>query len=145
MEVRIASKEDIQYVADNLREIDKKEIWASHRRWPMEIPSVCEGQEVYAVGNPAWCIFGISSEGNKGVPWLLATECINFNSIGFLRASRRIQSDWLKKYGFLTNLIHADNEKCILWLIWLKFSFPASCMINGEKFLRFEKRCKANV
>lgn len=142
MEIREATKEDIEYVAAHMRKSDEKEIWASHRVWPIEIPALCDGIDVYAVGNPAWCIFGCNSEGENGVPWLLATDCINFHSTGFLRASRRIKNDWLKKYGFLTNLIHADNDKCILWLQWLGFSFPSSTMLNGEKFLQFEMRCK---
>ena len=85
-------------------------------------------------------MFGCSANGGIGVPWLLATEEINYHSVSFLRQSRRICRDWLQQYGTLANYVHSGNEQCILWLISLGFAFPGSVMINGEKFIRFEKR-----
>ena len=141
-EIRRATPADIQYIAEHLRERYRAEIWASHRRRPEELPQVCSQVEVYAWvvdGVPA-VMFGVNAEGSVGVPWLLATDAINFHSVAFLRQARLICWDWLKQYGTLVNYVHADNEQCILWLISLGFAFPGSAMINGQKFLRFEKR-----
>jgi len=140
-EIRRATPADIQYISENLRERDRAEIWASHRRRPEELPQVCSQTEVFAwvVDGVPVVMFGCNDEG-VGVPWLLATDEINFHSVAFLRQARRICTDWLKQYGTLVNYVHADNEQCILWLISLGFSFPGSAMINGQKFLRFEKR-----
>jgi hypothetical protein len=140
-EIRRATPADIEYISAHLRERDKAEIWASHRRRPEELPQVCSQVEVYAwvVDDVPVVMFGCNDEG-VGVPWLLATDAINFHSVAFLRQARRICWDWLIQYRTLVNYVHADNEQCILWLISLGFAFPESAMINGQKFLRFEKR-----
>lgn len=141
-EIRRATPADIEYISAHLRERDRAEIWASHRRRPEELPQVCSQVDVYAwvVDGVPVVMFGCNAEGSVGVPWLLATDDINFHSVSFLRQARRICRDWLKQYGMLTNYVHADNEQCILWLISLGFAFPGSVMLNGQKFLRFEKR-----
>jgi hypothetical protein len=144
VEVRPATAEDIQHVSTHLREGDRAEIWASHRRQPEELPQICSGVETWAgaADGVAFCLFGCNPEGMIGVPWLLATDDIRFHSVGFLRASRVLCAEWLTRYGTLSNLVHARNDASILWLQWLGFAFPASVMLNGQKFLRFEKRCK---
>ena len=142
MEIRVATPEDIQYVSANLRDSDKVEIWASHRRRPEDLPEVCKDVECW-VGvddNVPFCLFGCNDADGYGSPWLLATDAINFHSIWFLKQSKRLAKLWLWRHGKLTNYIHAENETSILWLIWLGFSFPESVMFNGVKFLRFEKR-----
>ena len=146
-EIVQATEKQICYVAANLRDSDIKEIWASHRRWPIEIPRICADVECYAATHDGvpFVLFGCNREGAVGVPWLLATESIHTHSTWFLRQSRRICSDWLKRYGILTNFVHAENEECILWLKWLKYEFPEEVFFHGEKFYRFEKRCEVNV
>ena len=141
-EIRRATPADIRHIAENLRERDRAEIWASHRRRPEELPQVCSRVEAFAwvVDGVPVVMFGCSADGGIGVPWLLATEEVNYHSVSFLRQSRRICRDWLQQYGTLANYVHSGNEQCILWLISLGFAFPGSVMINGEKFIRFEKR-----
>ena len=141
MEIRRATKRDILFVAANLRESDRREIWASHRSNPEDIPGLCKEVETWAaIAENPLCIFGCASNGNSGVPWLLATDDVLNHKVEFLRKSRDICREWLKQFKLLTNIVHAENDICILWLKWLGFSFPAVVMINGEKFMRFEKR-----
>lgn len=141
MEIRRANESDICWIADHLKESDRREIWASHRKTPEDLPESCRNVDVWvAVAEHPVCIFGCNEEAGAGIPWLLATDEIAHFKIEFLRTSRAICHAWLQKHKLLTNLVHAENDLCILWLQWLGFSFPAVTMINGEKFLRFEKR-----
>lgn len=141
MEIRRATEEDILYIAANLRESDRREIWASHRRRPEELPESCRDVEVWAaLADTPVCIFGCNAEESCGVPWLLATDEVLNHRVQFLRISRHICREWLRKHKVLTNFVHAENELCILWLNWLGFEFPETAELNGEKFLRFEKR-----
>ena len=142
MEIRAANPEDIRYVSEHLRESDRREIWASHRRLPEQLPAVCSSVEclVACKDHVPFCLFGCNEAEGYGSPWLLATDEINFHSVWFLKQSKRLAKLWLWRHGMLVNYIHTENETSILWLIWLGFSFPGSVMLNGEKFLRFEKR-----
>lgn len=141
MELRIATADDISYISRNLRESDKKEIWASHRRLPADL-LLLQFEAFCAADDRPFCLFGCNDEGAVGVPWLLATEEINFHSTFFLRQSRRIAALWLSSYEMLSNYIHVENKQSIEWLKWLGFDFRESVKINGEDFIRFEKRCK---
>ena len=141
MELRIATTDDIAYISQHLRESDKKEIWASHRRLPQDLLLLSFESFCAADARP-FCLFGCNEERNVGVPWLLATDEINFHSTFFLRQSRRILALWLDNYEMLTNYIHAENTLSIEWLKWLGFDFMETLKINDEDFIRFEKRCK---
>ena len=141
MELRIATTDDISFVSRNLRESDKKEIWASHRRLPQDL-LLLQFESFCAADDRPFCLFGCNSEQNIGVPWLLATDEINFHSTFFLRQSRRILALWLTNYEILTNYVHTENVDSINWLKWLGFEFYETKEMNGEAFIRFEKRCQ---
>ena len=140
-EVRPATPADVEYVSSHLRESDKREIWASHRRMPEELPPICNVIECF-VGvkdDVPFVMFGVHDMGEKGVPWLLATDSIQMSGLWFLRESKKICHDWMMRFNTLSNYVHADNKDSIAWLKWLNFDIGEELIVNGERFLRFEK------
>lgn len=141
-DIRIATQYDIEYISLHMRESDVVEIYASHRRYPEELLEACKGIQclVATKYETPFCLFGCNLKYGYGMPWLLATDEIEFNSVWFLKQSKRLLKEWLEEYGILTNYIYAKNYASIEWLKWLKFDFPEEVTINDEPFLRFEKR-----
>lgn len=143
-EIRLATEEDIQFVAQHLRATDATEIWASHRRRPEDLPDACREVECYCGlldGVPV-CLFGCNDCGSFGAPWLLGTDMMALVPVSVLRESRRRVRQWLERYRLLTNYVHAKNRVSMDWLSWIGFRFPDSAIVNGELFWRFEMRCE---
>lgn len=143
--VRPSVIEDVQYLADHIREEDRQEIWHISRKTPLEA-----FQSGYDVSEPPFTIewkgvpvamFGVSGEGTVGVPWMLATDDLKRIKKDLLRECRGYVNDMLKKYPFLTNQVWAENIIHIRWLIWLGFTFeePEPMGPDNEMFIRFYK------
>jgi hypothetical protein len=143
IEVHNATLEDGEYIASNMREADRREIWASNRHTPQEAIAICLQQKVclcaHIDGIPA-ILFGCS----PGVPWLLSTDDIKKIGVVFIMRSRGYVSEWLKEFGVLENYVHSENTLSIRWLKWLGFSILEPVTVNNETFYRFEMR-DANV
>lgn len=142
--IRKAGIEDALFIAEHMRDADKREIQASHGHEPMEAMLIClEQKECLAAligGNPA-ILFGCSDGGEYGVPWLLATDQINKIGIRFLMISPSYVKRWIDRYKLLVNYVHADNTVSIRWLKWLGFTMNETVLVNNERFIRFEMRC----
>jgi len=140
--IKQAQQADIDYVCANMRQADRAEIWASHRRTPEAVAVACKDANPYVVTvNGVPCIiFGCSGPAETGTPWLLATDLIQTIGVRFIRGSRPIVDQWLAKYLVLENFVHADNELSIKWLKWLNFEFKETVIVNNEPFIRFVAR-----
>lgn len=136
--IRNAKQEEIDYVCLHMRQADRAEIWASHRRTLKQASIVCGNANPFIVlvdGVPC-IIFGCFS----GTPWLLATPLIQTIGVRFIRGSKAIVEEWLERYKTLENYVHVNNSISIQWLKWLGFSFKETIIVNDEKFIRFIKR-----
>lgn len=113
----------------------------------MELPDRCMGLNVWCGAHDGvpFVIYGCNREEGCGVPWLLATDSIHTHSTYFLRTSAKICKAWLKEHKVLTNLMMKSNDECRAWLEWLKFEFKEEVILNGEPFVRFEKRWNVDV
>jgi len=136
--IRNATQSDVDYVCTHMRQDDRLEIWASHRRTPKQAAIVCGTASPYIalVDGVPCIIFGCFG----GTPWLLATPLIQTIGVRFIRGSKAIVDQWLDQYKVLENYVHADNEISIQWLKWLGFSLEETIIVNDEKFIRFVKR-----
>lgn len=141
--VRRARAEDVPFLAENIREEDRLEIWHGARKTPLE--AFQTGYEVsdtpYTVewkGNPV-AMFGVSGANGVGVPWMLATDDLKKIRKSFLRECRSYVQELNNEYPILVNLVWAKNEIHIQWLKWLGFTFEAPTRMgpDNEMFIRF--------
>lgn len=147
VEVRKPTEEDINYVADNAREADVLELWASDLATPLH----CILQGTMAEGE-AWaglidgktvCIFGVVDRANGiGVPWMVGTPDIEAAAITFARGSYAVTRAMFKRWSYLTNWVDARNCHAIRWLRFLGFTIhePEPYGKLGMLFHPFEMR-----
>ena len=128
--VRKATLEDIPYLAENLREADKKEIHASSGRTPQDSlndafthPSEGIWVGVYQ-GNPE-IIFGLTRTDDPkiAVPWMVCTDKLKESPKEFINKCKRWVQGFSRQFSLLINFVYAENELHIRWLKWCGFSF----------------------
>ena len=129
--VRLASREDAEYLAPRLRKEDVEEIRAGSGEDPL--PALLHSLEVstpgYAIINNSEEVVGMFGAGPLPVPrlgfvWMLASPGLVDIQVPFLRQSRRWVEQMHKDVApVLTNVVDARNEVHIKWLKWLGFTF----------------------
>lgn len=149
VEVRSATLSDAAYVADNMREDDRLEVWASSRSdaTTAVLRSVSVSTHAwvgYYDGRPV-CVFGVaplSMVSGEGTPWLLGTDELVRRPRAFLRRCHRYVAEMLAVYPILTNYVHDGNEASKAWLGWLGFTLhdPAPHGPDKAMFRKFEMR-----
>lgn len=144
--VREAKLTDIPYLANNIRECDRQEIWAMSHKTPEEAflqgYNISDTPYVVEWRGKAIAMFGVTGDkGALGVPWMLATDDIKSIRKDFLRGCKPYVEDMHKDYPMLTNFVWVENDVHILWLKWLGFEFtePKPLGKNQELFIQFYK------
>ena len=139
---------DIAFVAENMRDIDKKEVFEMYGIDPLSAlkGSVDGSRRVVATrfnGTPN-AIFGVADANlatGHGVPWVLTTDaCVSMPGV-FMRMSFDIYEPLTRGYKVLTNYVLEDNIKSIEWLKLLGFTVepPQPIGWRGANFRRFVK------
>ncbi len=83
-------------------------------------------------------VFGCEDCGETGAPWFLTTEKFKeFNTLHFLRESKRVVKMWTKKYRYLENYVCEQHIESLVYLKWLGFSFERGYAFSGVPFLKF--------
>lgn len=146
LEFKPVTDEAIIHVAENMREADVKEIWASHHHEPekaLRYSTTLPGMacSVWFNNEPS-AILGVVVGDiitSTGSPWLLGTDNIVKYRRLFLENSKMVLNDMFIVAKNLSNYVHVDNTVSIRWLKWLGFIFePARPYgIEGELFHRF--------
>lgn len=139
----------IERVAQNMRQDDVNEIWASQRLGPYEglLNSVRVSDRMGAlfVEDDLLGIWGlVIADGflPAGVPWFIGTDEVDNHKVKFLKASRYIVREMQKYCPELANYVSVDSKRSIRYLRNLGFSFdeePVPVGVKGEMFFRFEK------
>ena len=137
------TRADVDYLAKNLREEDKR-----------EVDTVMPGAEIHKVlkesvdtANKCFIVrkddvpavvFGSSETpdflglGAKAADiWLLGTDEIKLNKTSFLKLSRKVIREIADEVDYLWNIVDPRNELHIRWLQWLGFSFPTTYETKG--------------
>lgn len=144
-EIRPPSVDEIEYIIENLRDQDRKEIAASHGkhayRMLRDTVSDPETRVGIANGDPI-CLFGVTPKsviGGGGTPWMVSTEDIKRHKVVFLRHSSAWVRSMRQKYGHLSNYVDDRNTVSKRWLRWLGFEFeePAPYGVSQLPFRRF--------
>ncbi len=127
--LREATLHTCDELAPFLRKADREELWASSlvdprtalRRSLAVSPEALEARWC----GQAVCMWGVGTSsvlGERGSPWLLATDQLTRDlAIPFLRISRRWILDVSQRWGYLCNYADARNTQSIAWLEWLGF------------------------
>jgi hypothetical protein len=145
-EICDATLEDIEYLASNLRDIDKREIAAvsgrSTKAVLMSGATKSEYCKVAIVDGVPMCIYGVSRAGalsGVGYIWLLGTDEIDKHAVKFIRGCAIQISEIVKDFNLVENWCHAENKKTIRWLKWLGFTFedPKPYGRKKEMFHKF--------
>ena len=100
----------------------------SLRAWVIE----SDGLPLAAVGDTMHVI-------GVGVPWMVTTDHIASDPRHFLRASRAVLGDMLRRHHTLLNYVDARNAAAIRWLSWLGFTIdePVPYGVQGLPFRQF--------
>ncbi|MDR2946432.1 MAG: hypothetical protein LBV79_06780 [Candidatus Adiutrix sp.] len=136
-------------LAANMREADRREVWASHRDNPYE--ALSRGLKTSArvwtaiVDERPVMMWGVARSGcvfsRKGRPWMLGTEELKNYWIEFLRQSRSWVARMQEGCELLENYVHGENRLSISWLRWCGFEIsPEQTIIRGEVFYRFWRK-----
>ena len=127
--IKLATEEDVRWMAPRLRQAHKDEVMASGGRTAEEAL-----KESFEASEP--CFAAINSQAepvalfgtcpltdNVGAIWLLGTNSIDDEPISFLRWSKKFLPFVLEPYDLVCNFVDARNTVHIKWLRWLGFSF----------------------
>ena len=138
--------EAIKIIADNMREEDVKEVWASGRFTPIEalelsIESSDKSVVVYDDDVPLAALGIVLRDflSGVGVPWLLSAKQALKHKRQFLELSPPVIDEMMEMCSKLVNHVHTENKLTIRWLKWCGFTIedPKPIRTTGELFHRF--------
>lgn len=137
-------------MSKHIREIDRREVWASGGFWPRDALeySVKSSTESFTVITPnnkvPILMFGIGPEqtilDKKRQIWMLATDEINDISFKFLRNCAQY-IHLIGSGSTVYNYVIEGNDKTLKWLHWLGFTILEAKPhgLIGQKFHYVEK------
>jgi len=147
VEIVKAEEKHLSFIADNIREADRSEIYDLTLMKPLEALKKSLDVSLVActglIDDTPICVFGVGDTGlmfNTGRPWMIGTNEIDKAPVTFLRRNKRYVQKMLDCYGFLENYVSKENERAIQWLKWLGFTFdaePVNLGLFNKPFYRF--------
>ena len=126
---RLATLEDLKYLAPRLRYEDKREILASVGMIPIDALALSyyASDLVFTIVNPKdepVAVFGVGGTKNGvGGIWLLATDNLKDIKFPFLKENKKVINFLNTKYKILWNFVDCRNSLHIKWLKWCGFKF----------------------
>ena len=126
--LRKATFKDLQYVANNLREVDKLEAFYQTGQEPLQalqFTYLCSKVNM-AIADDNDAPIGLCGVVNGGVIWMVSTDALFDNrkyKIQLIRKGREWVDNLLKSYKVLYNFVYAENHTAIKWLKALGFTF----------------------
>lgn len=139
----------VRYIARNMREADRAEVWAASRKTPGDalIFSLRKSSMAWTAivnGKPEvmWGVGDLNILAGVGAPWLLGTDAVEKHYRLFLRQSVNWRNQLLQRYSILRNFVDDRNVVAIRWLEWMGFKILEPIEINGHAFRLFELRAE---
>jgi len=142
---RPVTDDDVNHVADNMRQADVDEVWASNRLTPRQALRNGVNESKYTttavINGDVIGIFGlnvISDLTGTASPWFLGTDDVKKHTKDFLPYSRKALQSMIDLYPKLYNYVYHENKISIRWLKWLGFTVEKGVKNkHGEIFHRF--------
>lgn len=136
----------VTYIAENMRDEDRDEVWASDNYTPLEAMMTGWKLSDYCViisvnGEPCVMIGLLQRDilTGRGIPWMLGTDgSVKYRS-KFLSVVPGIMKQMLSICPNLYNYVHVKNKVSIRWLKRIGFTLcdPAPYGCDGELFHKF--------
>lgn len=150
MKIRVSkpTEEDIQYIAENMRGADKKEIWLADRSRPYAALKYCvqlsdKAYVLRADDKPVF-IFGVEREGlsDVGKVWMLSTDKINDVKCEVAFLSKKYVLLLTKGFDKVYNYVYCENKISLKWLEWLGFEISEKQPFGADAamFHRVERK-----
>lgn len=138
----------IRIVAENMRQDDIEEVWASHRSLPFDALmtswKLSNLSSIVEINGELCAMFGVRKMdvlSGRGVPWMLSTNhlVVPANAREFLKGTKSIVAEMLDACPLLQNYVYTKNRLSIRWLKWIGFTIEAAepAGKGGELFHRF--------
>lgn len=147
MDVNIfpADKEDVYELVDNIRDADRREIYALHGVSPLagiyySFKSTSDNYSVRAGDGALLCIWGFKRDAwNSHLVWMITTKAIEELKYArlFIKKCDAVCKQILNKYGYSHNVVHSKNATSIKWLKRLGAKFEHAIIIRDEEFFPF--------
>ena len=143
--LRKASLQDLRYVADNMREVDRLEALYQTGQEPqqaLQFTYICSKVNM-AIADDNDQPIGLCGVVHGGVIWMVGTDKLFENKkykIQLIRKGREWVESLLKSYDILYNFVYAENDSAIKWLRSLGFTFinyHEKYGIQGKPFYEF--------
>jgi len=137
-------------LANNMRQAERDEVWASHRFVPMDAVFCSYSTSAYRLsffntrdGNDRIVLMTGIQRGKSfrqgALIWALTTdEADKCNTRDFLKWSRVTIEAYLKKVSFLWNYVDVRHKKSVNWLEFLGADFGNTTNFNNVPFAYFE-------
>lgn len=140
---RLPTEDDINQLANNLRQTDLDELLAVTDETPLEaiIASVHNSNPDFLFAAFAdktlLCIGGCTRTGN---PWLLGTPDLQRHLYRLTKAAKHGVRMMLTTYPILTNMVDVRNVQTIRWLETIGFTMCETLEVKtGYPVIRFQK------
>ena len=140
--------EHAEFVAANIRQVDRKEIYYYGTLQPLPAIRMTTAFAVASwtalIDDVPVAIFGINRRSvlsQVGVPWLLATDGIAQAPMAVAHESKKYFERMERAFPKMENRVLAENKVTIRWLKWLGFDMeePAPFGVFGAHYRRFGK------
>ncbi len=140
--MRHVTDADIAYLARNLKDVDRAEVFHTMGEQPFEgiLASVRSSDSSYALshaGKPAVAIGGHSTCAQGTLVWLLTDNDVRRYASSLTRVTREILRGLQGKR--LYNYVLKANRTSVQWLQYLEFTQDGTFDINGEIFLKMRR------
>lgn len=131
---------------DNLRDLDKVECEAIGLGTDYLIEqSVRQSKTLYIRRDTSGRLLYIAGvrpypRSDGGCVWMMGTKTLEQSPEKMtimVSEAKGIIADWLKEYGWLSNVVYVESKSSIRWIKFLGASFGDAIEYNGRKFLPF--------
>lgn len=126
--IRRPTTQDINYLIENMREIDRIEMDDLMGVTPAEAliktPNIMTNSWILQIDDKPICIFGVTprkDDKRLGVIWLLGTNDFDENAKTIAFLSKHVLEQLISAYDYVFNYVHSKNKKSIRWLKWMGF------------------------
>ena len=148
--IRVATLDDVPYLAANLRQADIDELTAVGGT-DVTAALICSleaSTEKWCAVDPAGntaALFGVAPSQYPGVgmPWMIATDYINSVPKETIRQTRRYVQRMHVHYPILTQMVDYRNVTSVCWMQWLGFKIHRVVVRHGVEnrpFIHFIRR-----
>lgn len=139
---RVATLEDTQHIAANLRDADLQEfsLGSKDPYWVLlNGVAASDDVQVLTYDDQPYFMGGVAVTPIGNIVWACGTNAVKEHVQNLLADSELIIEGWLEDYGLLQNLIWAGNKTHMRWLKHMGFTLDNTYSHNNETYQHFYK------